>query len=114
MWGFYNSRNRYLANKIFDLVIDKKISKAYSKATNKNRYGADEKFLSKYVFPLIKGNSTIHDSFMCTQLGGEPFPTRRLGDCFIGSPSNCNVSGIFHRDCPKRCRPSTHKDWKQC
>jgi hypothetical protein len=39
------------------------------------------------VYPLVKSNAIVHDSYLCKSFGGGAFPTRRLGDCFIGSPA---------------------------
>ena len=78
MWGFYNSRDRYLANKIFSTMIDPNISKAFKKAKS------DQPFLAKYVYPLISNNSIMHDSYFCEKYGAKPFPSKRIGSCFIG------------------------------
>ncbi len=87
MWGFYNSRDRLIASKIFDSVLNVDIAKKYSSKRTKNRKGADQEFLTKYVHPHLKGNAIVHDSFLCQSYGGDgkAFPTQRIGDCFVGS-----------------------------
>ena len=86
MWGFYNARNRIIANNIFELIKDNAISKQYN-GNFKSPKHADQSFLAKYVYPLVKSSMIVHDSYLCTSFGGEPFPTKRLGNCFIGSPT---------------------------
>jgi len=85
MWGFYNSRDRITAYKIFDSILNVDIAKKFSKPKNKNRKGADQEFLTKYVYPYLREQSIIHDSFLCASYGGaKAFPTKRVGDCFVG------------------------------
>ena len=84
MWGFANKRNRILANKIFNLIIDRNIS-LKDNHKKQNVYNADQVFLAKEVYPLINSSSIVHDSYLCKVLGGEPFPTKRVGNCQIGN-----------------------------
>ena len=83
MWGFANLRNRSLANKLFELILDRNAS---IKDNNKqqNAYNADQVFLATSVYPYIVNNSIVHDSYLCKKLGGTPFPTKRQGNCQIG------------------------------
>ena len=112
MWGFYNSRNRNLANTIFDLIINPEIGSLYNQNLNSPR-GQDQYFLRDYVYPLVKNDSIVHDSYFCHKLGGDPFPTQRVGNCFIGSRLGCNETGI-HFGCPSNCRPKDHQNWTTC
>jgi hypothetical protein len=65
MWGFKMRNNRELANKIFQMIIDKKLSYKYN-YQYKSPKGYDQFFLVDYVFNLIKKNSVIHDIlFLC-------------------------------------------------
>ena len=91
MWGFYNSRNRPLANKLFNLIIDRNTSLKDNKK-QQNSYNVDQVFLANVVYPLIVNNSVVHDSYLCSSFGGDAFPTRRLGDCFIGSPAGILIT----------------------
>ena len=84
MWGFYNSRDRQLANKLFELIIDRNTSLKYN-GNNKNSYNADQVFLANVVYPLVVNKSVVHDSYLCKVIGGEPFPTKRVGNCQIGN-----------------------------
>ena len=43
MWGFYNSRNRKLANQIYNKIINKSIAFHYNQ---QNKKGMDQFFLS--------------------------------------------------------------------
>ncbi len=83
MWGFFNSRDRRLANKLFNLIIDRNTS-MIDNNKQQNTYNVDQTFLANVVHPLIVNNSVVHDSYLCKTLGGEPFPTKRVGNCFIG------------------------------
>jgi hypothetical protein len=111
MWGFYNSRNRKLASYIFSLIKDFKINAIFNK--QKNVKQGDQNFLREYVYPKIKKNSIIHDSFLCKSYGGHPFPTKRIGDCFIGSIVECYSNKTFYR-CPSECRPVDQPNWISC
>ena len=84
MWGFFNSRDPLLANTLFNLILNVNIAKKYSPFKQKNKYNGDQNFLKQYVYPKIKRRSIVHDSFTCALYGGEPFPTKRTGDCFVG------------------------------
>lgn len=128
MWGFYNSRNRQLANNIFNLIKSKEISSQFNGNFKSPKHG-DQAFLSKHVlsyltklfkefyfylyrairswsehiftfsfkkiffivrlkvYPQVQSSAIVHDSYLCSSFGGGPFPTKRLGDCFIGSPA---------------------------
>ena len=79
----------------------------------KSPKGADQHFLTQHVYPFVKSNSIIHDSYLCTSYGGDGFPTKRIGNCFIGSTEACNTTASF-TECPKQCRPKEHQDWTTC
>ena len=97
MWGFYNAKNRELSNKIFNLILNQQIALNYNLESRK---GLDQYFLADKVYPLIKQEAVIHDSFLCLSYGdSQPFPTKRIGNCFIGAPGGCNQTGIFY-SCP--------------
>lgn len=117
MWGFYNSRNRALANQIFSKMIELSTSKLYNSNTNAKQM--DQAFLSAYLYPLVKTDSTIHDSYLCEKYNeSRPFPTRRQGGCFVGQ--NVQYGALecekkrMDRLCPEKCRPQEHQDWWYC
>ena len=112
MWGFNSARNRNLANQIFQVIIDKSISANFN-ANLQSPKGQDQFFLTQYVYPSLRQNSIIHDSYLCMAYGGDAFPTKRQGNCYVGSPSDCNATAIFI-ECPLKCRPKEHQDWKEC
>ena len=118
MWGFYNSRDRILSNKMLELLTSTSISSYYN-ADMKSPKGHDQDFLSYYFYPLIKKKSIIHDSYLCHKpnFNGQPFPTRRKGNCFINNPSDCNAFNTSLTSffiCPVMCRPHDHQDWIFC
>ena len=73
----------------------------------------DQIFLSAYIYPLIYNYSLVHDSYLCKQFGGSPFPVKREGNCFVGSMHSCNKTALFY-DCPLECRPKNHSNWRSC
>ena len=95
-------------------MIDSKITKNYN--MKKNQKKKDQHFLIAYVYPLLRNVSVIHDSHLCKLYkDSKPFPTRRIGACFIGSTDydNSCINKKFHL-CPEECRPKNHKDWTTC
>ena len=112
LWGFKTELSRRVANDIYDLIVHEKIASLYKSDPLKNRPGSDQYFLSDYVWPQIKADSIVHDSFNCFKLNGSPFPTQRVGNCFVGC-SHCDPNGTFFK-CPIVCRPKNHSDWIYC
>ena len=123
MWGYYNSRNKKNSKLIFEKILDKQLSRKYN-GDLKSPKGADQFFLSAHVYPLIKHEAIVHDSYLCKNYEhSSPFPTRRVGACFVGMVettmktdlcginSNKSVEGYT---CPVDCRPKDHLDWTQC
>jgi hypothetical protein len=112
MWGFFSARNRHLSYKIFRKILHPLNIFFYNYKKDSPK-GADQIFLNDFVYNLIKSNSTVHDSFFCDVYGGEPWPTQRLGNCFVGNPFECDVTAAFET-CPIQCRPKNHIDWEKC
>jgi hypothetical protein len=113
MWGFKTHQNRSLANSIFDLILNKNISKSYNHNLKSPKQG-DQQFLNHYVYPLIRQTSLIQDSFLCNHYkDSKPFPSKRNGNCFIGNPFDCSKNATFYK-CPIQCRPINHTDWEYC
>ncbi|CAF0859647.1 unnamed protein product [Brachionus calyciflorus] len=113
MWSFKNIKNRTLGKEIFKLIIDENIARKYN-GNGKSPKGSDQYFLKDHVYKLINNFSTIHDSFLCkTFSDSKPFPSQRIGDCFIGKVGACNETNSF-RTCPIDCRPKNHPEWETC
>ncbi|CAF1000518.1 unnamed protein product [Brachionus calyciflorus] len=113
MWGFKSILNRAKANEIYNLIINKNLSRNYN-PNGRSTKGYDQFFLSDHVYPKIKLNSTIHDSYLCKHYpNSRPFPTKRIGNCFVGGVGWCNEKKNF-TICPNQCRPSNHQDWETC
>ncbi len=114
MWGFYNQRDRNLSKQIFNDIIDQNIAKQYNSRPI-NSKGQDQFFLSSYVYQKIKKNSVIHDSYLCLMYNdSEPFPTKRVGNCFVGGENALSCINETFKDCPVQCRPQNHQDWNTC
>ena len=101
-----------MSKSIYKQIINREISWLYNQHKTNNK-GSDQAFLSTFVYPFIRNDSIIHDSYLCMTYGGSPFPTQRLGDCFIGGVTECNVNSTFAWECPVKCRPRNHY-WPTC
>lgn len=116
MWGFHNSRNRDLADRLYEKMINTELSKKYNKDKNKKLF--DQYFLRDHVYSSMKNISVIHDSFMCKNFhDSEPWPTKRKGGCYVGGRHKSNCETEFEegfRQCPVECRPKKHGDWIYC
>ena len=117
MWGFSSARERSLANQIAKLMLHPVISKDYNSQNRPNLKMLDQTFLTIHVYQLIYNKSMVHDSFLCKKFGNEnnkPFPSKRIGNCFVGGFTEfCNPNDTYY-DCPVECRPKEHIDWKTC
>jgi hypothetical protein len=60
----YNSRDRPLANTLFNLILDRNTSLKDNRK-QQNSYNVDQVFLANVVYPLIFNNSVVHDSYFC-------------------------------------------------
>lgn len=118
MWGYVNHKNRILANKIFDMIVDKDIAKLFNNGSSLKE--KDQEFLKMYVWPIARNNATIHASYYCNLFNTTslPFPTQRIQTyCFTTCTSCCNSDRYktkWKYECPVECRPSNHKDWIYC
>lgn len=113
LWGFKSSVNRNVANQIYELLNSKLIIQRFA-ANGIRARDQDQKFLSIFVFKLINHLSMTHDSYHCNYfLNSQPFPTRRKGNCFVGSIGFCDEKAPFYL-CPVECRPREHMDWVNC
>lgn len=94
-----------------------KIASLY-KPDGKDKKMFDQYFLKHYFYKLAIHNATIHDSYHCKRLGGDPFPIQRpIYECYVACMNCCNstyTQKIWKYVCPKECRPKNHLDWKYC
>ena len=112
MWGFKMYKNRGIAKKIFNRILNRKGSFLYKRD---DRKPFDQFFLSDKVYPLIRDRSLIHDSYLCNRFKDSvPFPSQREGNCFIGSPLSCNLESKSFFKCPIECRPLHGLNWTYC
>ena len=86
-------------------------------------WGPDQKFLDKYVWPWAKANCISHDSFYCEFYPNtRAFPTQRLYESMNFLSSRITSNGthwwpgdrLLWRECPEKCRPPHHPNWKHC
>lgn len=115
MWGMRVNMDRKLAQHIFLLSANQKISLKYNPFLNSTK-GGDQDFLAGEVINLVEDKALVHDSFDCkNHRHSSAWPTQRIGNCFVGSPSPCNQSLFNFYECPMECRPKQHhQDWKFC
>lgn len=118
---YANVRKRENGKMIFSWILSKENQKRYSIRNNiQNAKGADQWFLYDIVWPVAKANATVHDSYLCNQFGGEPFPTQRPNDkfCFAACFLPCCDTSLNQTnrmpECPMECRPKEHQDWYYC
>ncbi|XP_065669670.1 uncharacterized protein LOC105845888 [Hydra vulgaris] len=107
LWCIKPFKNRLLAERLFALALSKS-SRRNSKITPP--YGSDQHTLNQYIWPLIKNDIMIHDSYRCNGIA-IPFPTKRnQSHLFVGCPRPCKIKKI--QTCPVKCRKE--KDWLYC
>jgi hypothetical protein len=109
-WGVYNARNRQKSETIYNLIKNPEIAQNYHRKGQPMQKGNDQDFLGQHVYQEMITDSIVHDSFFCMIYGGQPFPTKRNGDCYIGNAGICDpVNGNFQLICPLQCRPKDHQ-----
>ena len=112
MWGGHNYADMSSATQLRSALLDKIPPTLWR--------GLDQKLLHTKLWPVIKENALIHDSYHCENKAkyGEmvPFPTRRQGFTYVGcGPTREYVSKCVSKyKCPLACRPNEHKDWEYC
>lgn len=112
MWGVKTFMDRPLSKRIVSISMQSRLVDKFNSNRN-NRKGLDQEFLEQHVWHLLNGRSIEHDSFGCR--GHEnAWPTRRQGNCFVGSPSECDKNKSDFYTCPIKCRPRDHPDWSYC
>ena len=114
MWGLKTFMDRRIARHVFLLSVDYRISLKYNPQF-KNLKGKDQDFLRDYVYKAIVSNSFVHDSYLCKSFSfANPWPSKREGNCFVGSPYICQRNSSNFYKCPLKCRPKIHTDWDFC
>ena len=97
------------------MVKDRLIAGNFHKEGGKYIKGRDQDFLGQQVWPIISSVSIVHDAYLCKSFGGQPFPTKRQGNCYIGNAGPCDpINGVFEHKCPPECRNPNGKDWEFC
>lgn len=78
--------------------------------------GLDQDLLRDNLWPLMRNDLLVHDSYCCTKFkGSRPWPTKRQTMEFVGDKFPWEKNGKFKvEECPKECRPKDHADWKYC
>lgn len=111
--------NRSLGQEIFQKFISKDIQANFNPQKS-NLKGYDQSYLAQHVWSIANQNATIHDSYNCLSMGGEPFPTQRPTNmyCFVSCFDPCcdEIHNQTQRmpPCPIECRPKDHQDWTTC
>ncbi|CAF0738142.1 unnamed protein product [Brachionus calyciflorus] len=116
LWGFKTREDRNLAQKVFKTIFNPHLKSWHDSYRGEKQ--ADQIFLKKYLWSTVKSNATVHDSFNCGKLGGEPFPSQRSSlYCHVGGYGCCGPefsNSSFPHECPYGCRPKEHKEWLFC
>ncbi|CAF4144638.1 unnamed protein product [Rotaria socialis] len=114
LWGASLVRARQHLIQIFQPMLIPRIARRYIGK-------GDQRFLNDYVGKHVRNNSLIFDSYFCTELGGQPYPSKRPMDgCFLGCIRPCcdNQTNTVYQgakiECPMKCRPKEHLDWIYC
>ena len=114
MWGFRSELNRNLANSIYESITSRAIANIYN-SRKSNPKGMDQSFLAAQVYDRVRHNAVIHDSHLCLHYADStPWPTQRVGDCYVGLVLPCNTSNTFPFPCPIKCRPKKYSNWTTC
>ena len=69
----------------------------------------------RYLWPWGKWSALSHDAYTCLQFPRtSPWPTQRkmTTNNFVASVISAN--DILKIECPMKCRPKEHQDWKYC
>ena len=69
----------------------------------------------RYLWPWGKWSALSHDAYTCLQFPRtSPWPTQRkmTTNNFVASVVSAN--DILKLECPMKCRPKEHQDWKYC
>lgn len=113
MWGLKVKKARKFGKELYEKIIDKNVTSKYNPKLAHTR-GYDQDFLADYAYEKLRSESIIHDSFLCNNFSdSKPWPTKRIGDCFVGIIGKCNPNKKF-KICPNSCRPINHLDWTSC
>ena len=82
----------------------------------RDKWGPDQNFLNRYIWPWAHWSSISHDSYSCSKFPNtNAFPTRRETgpNNFVAAVVEVGVT--LAEECPIDCLcPSGHKDWTSC
>ena len=120
LWGFKSFPNRVLSRKLITMLKVKKIAKQYNRNL-KSPKGDDQTFLATYFWPQAIKSAMLHASFYCDPVGRgvsiQPFRIKRPESyCFAMCSFCCDpiYNQTWPYECPEKCRPIDHRDWKYC
>ena len=60
---------------------------------HEDRHGADQRFLARHVYPLVRADAWVHDEFLFYDRDAHPFPSPRVGSEFVGEVIDENEQG---------------------
>ena len=114
LWGVKLTPNiRHRIHQSFEKIF--KSSMFYN---GQNHKGSDQDLLEKFIWPWAKDFSMGHDSYFCQNyINSRPFPTKREQNLcnFIGCISEEDYFNLTEaNECPIKCRPKEHPNWKHC
>jgi len=97
-------------------VIDSLIRVIVNFGWGQDVWGRDQKLLTAVLWPTVKDDAMIHDSYCCEKswnsVAATPFPTRRVAGNFVADRNDS--AWTKPQQCPLKCRPPEHPDWDYC
>ena len=81
--------------------------------SDETKWGPDQIFLKKYIWPWARKNSLSHDSYTCEKFPGSvPFPSQRNEERWNFVASLFMKESILKMKCPLACRK--FEEWIFC
>ena len=117
MWCYRNLKNQQLGQMLLNLILQK-AQHRFPNVREANK-GDDQTVLNRHLWPVIKNDALVHDSFFCSRSNKpkaiRPFPTKRQrSEPFVGCATRPCEYDFKMLKCPSKCRPKEHQNWKYC
>jgi len=117
--GLWGGRNALVSNDT--LLKQRNTLMNQSSLSYRNQKNSDQIILAIMLFPPNEPNQVVsYDAYFCEKWRNitmnRPFPTKRVGNEFLGDVELWGESGFRSalKKCPIRCRPDYGKLWCYC